>query len=109
MTAVILTDHAIERGWERLRLRRDPLERLAQRAHDEGTAHADTMGRLKRYVDALYFKRRTANNIRIYGHNVFLFNGQLLVTVHPLPNDLRKLADRLRHGNTEKADRPRSR
>jgi len=88
MTAHI-TAHAHERGRERLGLHRSALERTAEIALREGFTQADATGQLKRYLDRLYFSQRSANNLRIHGENVYIFAGKTLVTVHPVPAQLR--------------------
>ena len=58
--------------------------------------YADTTGQLRRYLDKLYFHDRTANNIRIHGEQVFIFAGEKLITVHPVPRELRHTLAKVR-------------
>lgn len=85
-----ITDHAYERAKERLSLNKAALERLAVKALEQGKKHSDTKGQLKKYIDGLWFRHRNANNVRLYGENLFLFVDNTLVTVYQLPNNLRK-------------------
>jgi hypothetical protein len=76
------------------------VERLARRALDCGICHGDTGGALKRYFDGLYLLHRTANNVRVYGNSVFIFNDETLITVMTLPpkyaNDCKRIRNRKR-------------
>lgn len=87
---VKITEHAYERGKERLSLKHDSLDRLAETAYHTGLKHSETKGKLRKYIDKLWFTNQTANNIKIYGENIFIFSKNLLITVYQLPNDLRK-------------------
>ena len=58
----------------------------------------NTMSRetvLRRYLDSVYLKRETANNIRIYCNNVYLFHNEMLITLYPLPPEFRGIATKL--------------
>lgn len=85
-----ITNHAYERAKDRLSLRQESFDRLAEKAMSEGIKHSDTKGRLNRYLTKLWAQNKQANNIRVYGENVFLFIDTKLVTVFQIPNELRK-------------------
>ena len=55
--------------------------RNAQKAFDLGVKHSETNGRLNKYLTAIYFTNKTINNLRIYHRHVYLFAGDVLVTV----------------------------
>jgi hypothetical protein len=93
---VTLTEHAVFRAMSRMGLRRDSLQRLADRAIAEGITHADASGPLKKYFDSLYFVEKTANNIRIYGDFAFIFHDLTLITVHGTPQNLKRMIAKLR-------------
>lgn len=87
-----VTDHAYEMAKERLSINKTAFLKLAEKAFKEGMGHKDSVGNLKKWIDGLYLKYKTANNIRIYGENIFIFSGKNLVTVYQVPNNLRKAA-----------------
>lgn len=91
-----ITAHAQERGRQRLGLHRSALQRTADRVLAEGITHAEATGQLKRYIDRLYLSHKPANAIRIYGEQVYIFHGVTLITVLPLPHNLRGLAAKIR-------------
>lgn len=66
------------------------LERIAEKAYNNGTKHSLTKGRLNKYITSVWYKDKTANNIRIYGENIYLFCGDTLVTLYRVPNHLIK-------------------
>lgn len=93
--SAVLTQHAIDRGNERLNIGTSSMAKMAQRALDSGYRQGDVSGRFKRYLDGLYFKNRTANGLRVYGENVYVFSGSTLVTVFPLPHEFRAIVAKL--------------
>lgn len=91
-----ITDHARQRGEERLGLSVEPFLRLAAKALDHGIKHGETSGRLKKYMDSLFMYKMTANNIRIYGEFIYLFCNQTLITVYGLPNEFKPVISKLK-------------
>lgn len=85
-----VTEHAYEKGKERLSLNKKSLEKLAIKAFEKGLKHADMKAYLKKYIDKVYLRNRTANNIRIYGEVLFIFTDDRLVTLYQIPNNLKK-------------------
>lgn len=71
-------------------------DRIAQIAFENGLKHNELTGNLKKWVDSLYFKKCTANQIRIYGDKAYLFGHDKLITVIQIPHNLVKEADKLR-------------
>ena len=91
-TGVYITDHAYEMAKDRLSMNRGSFEKLAGKAFLLGVKQADSAGNLKKYIDSKYFVAKSANNIRIYGENLFVFSKNTLITVYQIPNNLRKSA-----------------
>lgn len=72
-------------------MQKKSLDRMAQRAFEQGITHAQTKGRLNKWITKLYFKNQTASNLRIYGEKCYLFDrNETLITVMDIPNDLKK-------------------
>lgn len=90
---VKVTEHAIQRSKERCGLNKKAAERMAEVAWEKGLTHAECTGKLKKYVTALYFVNKVANRIRIYGEKVYVFGDTKLITILPLPNEYKKLAN----------------
>ncbi len=65
-------------------------ECMAQKALDDGITHAQTTGRLNKWITGLYFRNTNADNIRIYGDNAYIFCGSILITVIRVPENIRK-------------------
>lgn len=95
MTARV-TNHAAKRTKERLGIPKRISEKNAEKALQFGIRHSETSGGLHRYIHSLYWKQQTANNVRIYCGNVYIFHDETLITVFPLPQKYRKTAGRLR-------------
>lgn len=94
-----ITRHATARARERLGIPSSAVERNAAKALNKGISPADTKGSLRRYMDWLYFRYGTANNIRILTHYVYLFRGELLITIIPLPQEYRNTVDKITRRN----------
>lgn len=88
--AIVITDHAYERGKERVGLNAKEFDTIVFKAYLSGKKHSDTKGELKKYITALYLQYKNANNTRIYGNHIYLFSNFTLVTVYHLPQNLRK-------------------
>lgn len=63
---------------------------MSKKIFEEGIPHAKTKGMLNKWITSLYFKNPKSNNIRIYGDKAYIFCDDRLVTVIPVPNDLKK-------------------
>lgn len=91
-----VTDHAARRTKERLGISKRAAEKNAEKALQTGIRHCDTSGGLNRYISALYWRHQTANNVRIYCDNVYIFHDSVLITVFPLPQKYRKTAAKIK-------------
>jgi len=97
-----VTTHAGKRIRERFGGGKKASQTVADRALSKGLGHDELTGKLKRYIDSLWFRNRTANNIKVYSEKVFIFNGNVLITVISLPTGLKKIANKLfQNKNTE--------
>lgn len=85
-----VSKHAEDRLKERCGFNRKTCERMAQKAYDDGITHAQTKGRLNKWITSLYFRNKNANNIRLYGDKAYIFCDEVLVTVIQIPVDLMK-------------------
>lgn len=85
-----VSSHAKQRLKERCGFKKKACNKMAEKAFNYGITHKQTKGRLNKWITSLYFKEETANNIRIYGDNAYIFCDETLVTVIPVPAGLRK-------------------
>lgn len=99
-----VTNHAARRTKERLGLPKKLSHKNAENALRYGIRHSDTSGSLNRYISVLYWKHETANNVRIYCNNVYIFHGETLITIFPLPQKYRKTAARINRKTTERGE-----
>ena len=95
MKKLKITDHAKKRLVERIGINKRSTEKISEVAFREGLSHSDLTGILKKYIDKVYLKEKKANNIRIYGTNVYLFKNTTLITVLRLTSKLSKIAIKL--------------
>lgn len=86
-----ITGHAKERARQRFGWSNESLCRMANKAFFQGLSHKQAKGRLLKYFDLLWSQYEKANNIRLHGEALFVFCGNVLLTVWQLPIELRKL------------------
>lgn len=98
---VRITNHGEQRVKDRIGLSKKKSNDISEKALMYGIKHCETKGNLKKYFDSLYFKNRTANNIRIYHEKVFIFSNKTLITVLDLPNNLKGACNKI---NAKKKD-----
>ena len=90
-----VTLHAGKRIRERMGVKKKSIQTISDRAYLKGLNHNETAGHLKRYIDKLYFRSKTANNIKVFAEKIYLFNEKTLITVVPLPTSLKRIANKL--------------
>ena len=90
MGLVEITNHAYKQCKKRLKLKKESVNKLAVKAFTEGMTHKEAKGSLSRYLSSLYFKERTANNIKLLHDYVFIFRDNMLITVYILPPKFRE-------------------
>ena len=83
-----VTKHANKRIRERCGVGKKSCDRMAEIALAQGLSAKEANGQLKRYMDALYFYNKSADNIRIYGGKAWIFNKENLITVLNVPSNL---------------------
>ena len=99
-----ITEHAYDRGKERLGLSKKSLKRMSEKAFDDGLTVDEMNGSLYKYfMDKLEYLAYENTFYRVYGEMIFVFTvGQdiffgdthpLLVTVMYVPNELKKQAN----------------
>lgn len=83
-----LTKHSISRLEQRCGVSKKNAPTVAKRAFRTGISHAETHGKLHRFLDSLYLSQKKGTNMRIYGNAVFVFKEDTLITVINIPNNL---------------------
>ena len=87
-----VTNHAKRRMHDRIGITKGIAQKHAGKILREGIKHEDTTGDLHKWMDAEFLKYHTANNMRYYAGKLYIFNGELLITVlqdtHNLENAL---------------------
>lgn len=84
------SQHAYDRAKKRFKWKPETLDKMMAKAYHEGIRHSQTKGSLKKYISGLYLRYKKANNIRIYGQNVYLFRNKKLITLYRIDNSLIK-------------------
>ncbi len=84
----ILTKHSISRLQQRCGVSKKNALKVARRAFRTGITHAETHGELHRFLDSIYLSQKKGTNMRIYGNAVFVFKGDVLITVIRVPDNL---------------------
>lgn len=86
---VVITNHAKARIKERTSMSKRMVEKNVELAKRNGVSREETSGSLRRYIDSIFYKKKTANNIRIYCGFVYVFSGEVLITAFELPQRYR--------------------
>lgn len=82
-----ITQHAYQRARKRLGWKAAALDKMVGRIYRQGLQLQDTKGALRRYcIQRTYSNRQ----IRIYGHHIFFFDQQTLITLYRIDNSLLK-------------------
>ena len=84
----ILTKHSISRLQQRCGVSKKNASKVAKRAFRTGITHAETHGELHRFLDSIYLSQKKGTNMRIYGNAVYVFKGDVLITVIRIPDNL---------------------
>lgn len=84
----ILTKHSISRLQQRCGVSKKNALKVARRAFRTGVTHAETHGNLHKFLDSIYLSQQKGTNMRIYGNAVFVFKGDVLITVIRVPDNL---------------------
>jgi hypothetical protein len=87
-----ITTHAKKRAKQRMKWNKNVLQKMANKALNEGYQHSDTKGTVHRYLTKLWFDHQNANNMRIYGEDIFFFKDNLLITLYRMPHNIIKKA-----------------
>ena len=90
---MIITRHGDFRTRKRVGVNRSAVKRLARKALADGITRYDAKGGLRRYLDALYHYNGQADNIRVYAEKVWIFSGNILITVLDLPQKYKNRAN----------------
>ena len=89
-----VTDHGEFRTRKRMGVPKKAVDRLADRALKEGVGRCEFSGSLRRYLDGMYhYHNEGANNIKVYAEKVWIFSGDVLITVLDLPQRYKNSAN----------------
>lgn len=99
----ILTKHAEQRMLERCdrpkgvrkKNLRKSMKKIVDRAFEEGICHSECSGELRTYLDGQFLSHKSANNMRVFNQNVYIFQGRALITVLNVPNYLSEIVSNL--------------
>lgn len=83
------TVHGGKRVRKRIGIKKKAVDKMRDAAFAKGLTHAQAVGSLSKYYDKLFLEYETGNNIRMYANYVWIFAGDTLITVFPIPNNLR--------------------
>jgi hypothetical protein len=91
-----ITNHAESRGKDRMGLNKKAIKRIAEKSLTKGLKHSDFKGSFKRYLDGIYLRHGTANNMRIFNNEVFIFKEDILITILDIPYKYHKVIEQVK-------------
>ena len=86
---IAITNHAKKRIKQRCGIKKKALPDHIHKVFTQGFKHCDAKGRARRYLDGIFLKYGKANNMRVYGNFIYLTNNNTLITLVPLPRNMR--------------------
>ena len=91
ITMVAITTHAQRRLKERAGMNKNTAKKVAERAYCTGISFDNASSDIRKYISRVYMSHdKIANNIRIYGNIVYIFDNRTLITVFQMPQELVK-------------------
>jgi len=88
---MVLTKHAEKRMRQRLGLNKKSVSKIADKALREGITHAETRGKLHKYLDRQVLEYDRKYKWRIFNGYLYCFSFEdVLITVFPLDYEMRK-------------------
>ncbi len=87
-TKIIITDHALKRAKRRGNKGGLSIVQFARKALYLGLGFENSKGALLEFIKNKYQSEYRANNIRVYGHEVYIFRNNVLLTMLDLPKYL---------------------
>ncbi len=76
-----LTHHSKRRMHERIGITRGNAKKYAKKVLENGIHHKDTTGELNLWMNREFLRHGSANNMRYYAGNLYIFSDLLLITV----------------------------
>lgn len=86
------TNHGQKRIRKRQGVKKSNLEDEIDKVLEEGLEHRDCKGKLKKYLDKLWFNYKRGY-FRVYNTNIYIFDSKdnKLITMYALPGHLNKI------------------
>lgn len=94
--AVTVSHHALRRGKERLGLNRKAMIRHTHKVIADGLCFADFQGDFSAYLAERIHEELEYGDVRVYGHHIYIFSENNLVTVLTVPLEYRAAVARVR-------------
>lgn len=85
-----VTKHAYKRARQRLKWKRDTLDRMMGKVFVEGLKPSAFSGVFGRYIRKKLNKGGVANHLMIHGEVLFFFKDSVLITVYKVPSKFSK-------------------
>lgn len=98
----IVTHHARKRFSKRSGLSKKLTKKKSTEALNLGLERKETTGNLHRYLTKLYY--HSESDIRVHHQMIYVFEGNVVVTVMMLPQYLRALSDKLQRKKRERME-----
>ena len=84
------TRHGAKRVRKRIGIKKKVVDKIRDKAFVFGIKHSEAKGKLNNYFDYLWYQNPESTNIRMYANYVWIFCGERLVTVFPVPTSHKK-------------------
>jgi len=86
----IVTNHAKKRIKQRLGLKKKAIQPMVDKVFETGRQHSEFTGAAKKYLSKLFLTYKKGSNMRVANNHVFIFTGEVLITVFEFPKRFQK-------------------
>lgn len=87
-----ITKHGKQRMAERAGITHDrDAKKNCDKAMNRGIRHSETYGKLNAWLNSKFLRHKTGSEFRIFRDYLYVFHGGKLITMFPLPEEVRKL------------------
>ena len=102
-----VSKHGEKRILSRVGGSKKSVDKIAQRAFEEGITHAEAKGNLQRWMGHIFTNYNRGNQMRIYGDKLYVFHKSSLITVVDVPRNLLPLVHKIaKEKKTKKQNTP---
>ena len=83
-----ITNHGKKRMYQRAGITKGSADKMAKKILQNGFTHAETRGSLNHFLYRKWKDHHFANNMRVYGNQLYIFRNESLIAVLMIPEPI---------------------